>query len=44
MITLLSTLGVLFVLGLIAHSVWVLAYARSGQPAVRERLKDYVQR
>lgn len=44
MITILSIVGTLVTLGLITHSVWVLAYARSGQCAIDERLKDYVQR
>jgi hypothetical protein len=44
MITILSILGALFALGLITHGLWVLAYARSGQCAIDERLKDYVQR
>ncbi len=44
MITLLSILGALFALGLITHGLWVLAYARSGQCVIDERLKDYVQR
>ncbi|MBL8055955.1 MAG: hypothetical protein JNK29_04615 [Anaerolineales bacterium] len=44
MITFLSILGALLALGLITHGLWVLAYARSGQCAIDERLKDYVQR
>ena len=44
MITLLSIVGALFVLGLLAHAAWVLHYLRSGQGTIDQRMKEYVQR
>lgn len=44
MMTILVGIGCLAVLGMLAHAVWVIAYALSGKRVIDTRLDDYVRR